>query len=230
MNLLKRIYSILLKEYGFQGWWPLLSCKGTNPTKTGSIKGYHPKDYSYPRNNKQRFEICIGAILTQNTSWPQVEKALINLKKIDAISPKKIKEIEIKELCNAIKPAGYFNQKAKKLKTLAEFYISLKSKTPARDGLLNVWGIGPETADSILLYAFNVSEFVVDAYTKKVFSKLGFIKKHASYEEIKKLFENNLEKDFKLYQEYHALIVEHAKRHYSKKPYGENDPLLKAFA
>jgi len=227
MNLLNRIYNILLRKYGFQGWWPLLRCKGANPTKTGSIKGYHPKDYSYPKNDKQRFEICIGAILTQNTSWPQVEKALINLKKIDAINPKKIKEIEIKKLCNAIKPAGYFNQKARKIKEFTDFYLSLKNRIPARDELLMVWGIGPETADSILLYAFKMPEFVVDAYTRRIFSNLGFIKKNSSYEEIKKLFENNLPKNLKIYQEYHALIVEHAKRYYSKKPYGKNDLLLK---
>jgi len=214
MNLLKRIYSILLKKYGFQGWWPLLGCKGTKPTKTGSIKGYHSGDYSCPRNNSQRFEICIGAILTQNTSWPQVEKALLNLKKLKALSPESLMKLDESKLKQAIKTAGYFNQKAKKLKIFAEFYINLKARTPTRDELLNVWGIGPETADSILLYAFNVPEFVVDAYTRRIFSKLGFIEKNASYNKIKKLFEKNLEKDFRLYQEYHALIVEHAKRNF----------------
>jgi len=227
MNLLKRIYSILLKKYGFQGWWPLLDCNGTNPTKTGLIKGYHPKDYSYPGNNKQRFEICIGAILTQNTSWPQVEKALLNLKGLKALTPQAIKKLNLEKLKQVIKPSGYFNQKAGKIKEFTDFYLSLKNKSPARDELLNVWGIGPETADSILLYAFNVPEFVVDAYTRRIFSKLGFIKKHASYEEIKKLFEKNLPKNPRIYQEYHALIVEHAKRYYSKKPYGKNDLLLK---
>ncbi|OIO63783.1 endonuclease III [Candidatus Woesearchaeota archaeon CG_4_10_14_0_2_um_filter_33_10] len=227
MNLLKRVYNILLKKYGFQGWWPLLDCNGTNPTKTGLIKGYHPKDYSYPGNNKQRFEICIGAILTQNTSWPQVEKALLNIKGLKALTPQAIKKLSLEKLKQAIKPAGYFNQKARKIKEFTDFYLSLKNRVPTREELLNVWGIGPETADSILLYAFKVPTFVVDAYTRRIFSKLGFIKKHASYEEIKKLFENNLEKDLKLYQEYHSLIVEHAKRHYSKKPYGKNDLLLK---
>ena len=212
MNSIKKFYEKLLKLYGQQGWWPLLDCKGCNPTKTGSVKGYHPNDYSYPKNNKQRFEICIGAILTQNTSWLQVEKALINLKKLKALTPLTIKKLNLEKLRQAIKPAGYFNQKAKKLKIFAEFYINLKARKPARDELLNVWGIGPETADSILLYAFKVPTFVVDAYTKRVFAKLGLIEKNGKYEKVKKLFENNLPKDFKLYQEYHALIVEHAKR------------------
>ncbi len=212
MNSIKKLYEKLLKLYGPQGWWPLLGCKGINPTKTGAVKGYHPNDYSYPKNNIQRFEICIGAILTQNTSWLQVEKALLNLEKLRVLTPLAVKKLNLEKLKQAIKPAGYFNQKAKKLKIFAEFYINLKEKTPTRDELLNIWGIGHETADSILLYAFKVPTFVVDAYTKRVFAKLGFIKKNEQYEKVKKLFEYNLPKDFKLYQEYHALIVEHAKR------------------
>ncbi|MBU4493240.1 MAG: endonuclease III domain-containing protein [Nanoarchaeota archaeon] len=227
MNNIYQIYNMLLKLYGPQGWWPLLGCKGTNPTKTGAIKGYHPKDYSHPKNNNQRFEICIGAILTQNTSWPQVEKALLNLKGLNALNPKEMKNLKLEKLKKAIKPAGYFNQKAKKLKIFAEFYINLKGKTPTRDELLGLWGIGHETADSILLYAFKVPEFVVDAYTRRVFANLGFIGQKAKYNEIKKLFESNLPKNLRIYQEYHALIVEHAKRYYSKKPYGKNDSLLK---
>lgn len=214
MNKIKKLYEKLLKLYGPQGWWPLLGYKGTKPTKTGSIKGYHPNDYSYPKNDKQRFEICIGAILTQNTSWPQVEKALLNLKGLNALNSKEMKNLKLEKLKQAIKPAGYFNQKAKKLKIFAEFYINLKARTPTREELLNIWGIGPETADSILLYAFKMPEFVVDAYTKRVFANLGLIEKNEKYEKVKKLFEDNLPKDFKLYQEYHALIVEHAKRYF----------------
>ncbi|MDD5086506.1 MAG: endonuclease III domain-containing protein [Candidatus Nanoarchaeia archaeon] len=217
MNQIKKIYNVFLEKYGPQGWWPLLDYKGVNPTKTGSVKGYHPGNYSYPKNENQRFEICIGAILTQNTSWPQVEKALINLKKLNAINPEKIKNMNINKLCSAIKSAGYFNQKAKKLKIFSEFYINLKGKKPTRDELLNIWGIGPETADSILLYAYKIPSFVVDAYTIRIFSAIGLIKKDESYQSIKRLFENSLEKDFRLYQEYHALIVEHAKNNKNKK-------------
>ena len=214
MNKIQSFYENLLKEYGHQGWWPLLCCKGCNPTKTGSVKGYHPKDYSYPKTDNQRFEICIGSILTQNTSWVNVEKALINLKRLKSISAKAILGLGSDDLREAIKPAGYYNQKARKLKEFAKFYLLLKGKTPLREELLSVWGIGPETADSILLYGYKIPSFVIDAYTKRIFSNLGF--KEDSYDSLKELFEKNLKKDYRVYQEYHALIVEHAKR-YSKK-------------
>ena len=183
MNKIQSFYENLLKEYGHQGWWPLLCCEGCNPTKTGSVKGYHPKDYSYPKTDNQRFEICIGAILTQNTSWVNVEKALINLKKLKAINAKALLELKDGDLKRAIKPAGYYNQKARKLKEFSTFYLMLKGKTPLREELLGVWGIGPETADSILLYGYKVASFVIDAYTKRIFSNLGF--KENSYDSLK---------------------------------------------
>ncbi len=206
-----RFYKQLLRKYGPQGWWPLLQVKGSNPTKTGSVKGYHPEDYSYPKNEKQRFEIIIGAVLTQNTAWPNVEKALQNLEQLEAIDPEKIVEMDEKKLKEAIKPAGYFNQKSRYLKHITEFYISMEGKVPARKKLLTVKGIGPETADSILLYAYNQPEFVVDTYTKRIFLNEKMIGKKDSYDKIKRLFEDSLPKDYKLFQEYHALIVEHAK-------------------
>jgi endonuclease III related protein len=217
-KILKEIYLLLYKTYGPQGWWPLLECKGMNPTKTGALNGYHVNDYSYPQNNFQRFEIALGAILTQNTSWVQAEKAITHLQKIRVLKPHVLRSIDLKQLSEAIRPAGYFNQKAKKIKILAEFWMHLKEKIPERAELLGLWGIGPETADSILLYAFRNPVFVVDAYTKRIFSRLGFIKEKTPYEEIKLLFESNLVSSFQIYQEYHALIVEHAKRHCKKKP------------
>lgn len=184
-------YKELLKKYGQQGWWP--------------IQGkYHLGDFSYPKNDKQRFEICLGAILTQNTAWKNVEKALKNLK---GITPKRLIAMKDDDLKTAIRPAGYYNQKAKKLKIFVEFFIDLNGKTPSREDLLSLWGIGPETADSILLYAYNIPTFVVDTYTKRLF-KL----ENRSYEEVKKLFESKLSSDHKLFQEFHALIVEHAKQ------------------
>lgn len=220
MTPINRIYQILLHDYGPQGWWPLLTHQGTNPTKTGSISGYHPGDDSFPHNERERFEICLGAILTQNTAWTNVEKALLNLEKLQSIDPKKILILKKEKLLQAIRPAGYFNQKARKIEEFAKFYNTLNTRTPSREQLLSVWGIGPETCDSILLYAYNVPTFVVDAYTRRIFLFLGLIEKEWKYEKIQQLFENSLARDSTIFQEYHALLVEHAKRHYKKEPYG----------
>lgn len=214
--------------YGPQGWWPLLELnndKKLNITKGGSLRGYHPGNYSYPRTEEQRFEMLIGAVLTQNTAWTCVEKALSNLKKLILLNPERLLKAKDSAIQEAIKPAGYFNQKTKYVKEITKFFIKLKGRIPKREELLTIRGIGNETADSILLYAYKQPEFVVDAYTKRTFFHLGAIKENAKYIEIKKLFEDNLPKDFKLFQEYHALLVEHAKRYYSKKPYGMKDPL-----
>jgi endonuclease-3 related protein len=215
MSKILSLYNSLYEMYGPQGWWPLLELhgkKGCNPTKSGSIKGYHPDDYSYPKNKRQQFEICIGAILAQNTSWPNVEKALINLKDKRLLDAEKIISASDKMLSDAIRPAGYFNQKTKKLKIFSKFYKSLKGKTPSRGDLLNCWGVGPETADSILLYVYKQPEFVVDTYTKRILREMKIITSRHSYDDIKSLFEDDLSKDYKLFQEFHALIVEHAKR------------------
>jgi len=211
MKTIKEIYDLFLKQYGPQGWWPLISHKGSNPTKSGSINGYHPGDYTFPRTREQVFEICLGTILGQNTAWPNVEKALLNLNKLDVIDPKRLLSLDEDVLKDAIRPAGYFNQKAKKLKGFAKFFLHLRGRIPKRQELLDIWGIGPETADSMLLYAFKVPTFVIDAYTRRIFANLGHIDEKADYEHIKALFENNLKSDLIMFQEYHALIVEHAK-------------------
>ncbi len=201
-------------RYGPQGWWPLLCLrdKGINPAKTGSTNGYHPKDYSYPKNTVQRFEICVGAVLTQNTSWTNVGKALLALREKKLLSPQKIISAAGNKLKNAIRPAGYYNQKARKLKEFSDFFLKLKRRTPTRDELLEIWGIGPETADSILLYAYKQPEFVVDTYTKRILIAQKLINSKMTYEEIKNLVQNSLPADYKLFQEFHALFVEHAKQ------------------
>ena len=202
MSRLKQIYNVLLKEHGHQGWWPVKSDEDAKAQ-------YHKTDYSFPGNEEQAFEIMAGAILTQNTSWKNVEKALNNLRQKNALNPGAIKKLEINKLAELIKPSGYHNQKAKKLKFFVEFYFSGNEFT--RKNLLGVWGIGPETADSILLYALKKPYFVVDAYTKRIFSRVGLCRIDDKYEDIQRLFHDNLIKDYKLFNEYHALIVEHAK-------------------
>lgn len=209
MRNIAQTYKALLKQHGPQGWWPLLEL-GDPTYKRGdkSYGGYHPGDYSYPKTDSQRFEICVGAIFTQNTSWNNVVKALLNLKKSNALSADGVKRLSMGKLRELIKPAGYYNQKAKKLKLFVAFYLKLAGRTPTREELLSVWGIGKETADSILLYAYMVPIFVVDAYTRRLF---GYDKKE-DYDKIRLDFEDALPKDYQIYQEYHALIVEQIKK------------------
>ncbi|MDR2545061.1 MAG: endonuclease III domain-containing protein [Methanobrevibacter sp.] len=230
---IEEIYETLLGEYSYQGWWPLIYYKGKNPTKTGVINGYHPKDYSFPKNEGEQFEVILGSILTQNTNWKSVEKALINIDKIAIdFKPENILKVLNEDFIlfkEAIRCAGYYNQKINYISNILDFYINLDGDTPTRKELLNVKGVGNETADSILLYAYRQSEFVVDAYTKRIFSCLNYIKEKDSYLKVKKLFEENLPSNYEIYQEYHSLIVEHAKRYYVKKPYGVEDNLLKDF-
>ncbi|MBN1923140.1 MAG: endonuclease III domain-containing protein [Nanoarchaeota archaeon] len=213
--MLASIYKKLLEEYDYQGWWPVLN-------------NYHPRDYNTPNNINEVFEVCVGAILTQNTNWNNVMKALSNLVNAGFLSPEKIKDCNIRTLKKLITPAGYYNQKAGYLKNFTEFFIK-KIGTPTREELLNIKGVGKETADSILLYAYKVPTFVVDAYTKRMLESLGVIKGSEDYDVVKDLIEKELPKDYKLFQEFHALIVEHAKHYYSKKPYGVNDFLNTGF-
>ena len=220
-----KIYKKLYDLYGPQGWWPLINHDGTNPTKTGAIRGYHPENYDLPLERNQTYEIILGAILTQNTSWLSAEMALFNLNKLNAIEPERLLKLDDETLKSAIRCAGFLNQKAIYIKEITKFFISLDGRIPTRKELLAVKGIGNETADSILLYAYKQSQFVVDAYTKRIFSHLGIVNENIKYMELKELFESNLPRDVAVYQEYHALIVEHAKRYYSKKPYGVDDPL-----
>ncbi len=217
---IQHIYDHLLDQYGPQGWWPLTAVTGTNPTKTGSLQGYHPGLYHHPTTDDERFEICLGAILTQNTNWVNVEKALFNLKNAEALSCMGIKLLADEKLKTLIQPAGYFNQKAKKIRFFVDFYMELDGATPTRQDLLAIWGVGPETADSMLLYAYQQPTFVIDAYTKRIFIHLGLATENTTYDELKNIFEESLNADWIIYQEYHALIVEHAKRHYNKKPWG----------
>ena len=218
MTKIPKIYKTLLDLYEPQGWWPL--------SDIGRHNCYHPKDYTYPKTDNQQFEICIGAILTQNTAWKNVEKAITNLNNSNLLSPQSIHDADIDLLKQCIRPAGYFIQKTRKLRIFTDFYIGLKGNTPSRQQLLNLWGIGPETADSILLYAYRIPEFVVDAYTKRILNNLNLVSRNASYDDIKQLIESSLGPDFRIYQEFHALLVEHAKRYYRKKEDYKTCPLF----
>ena len=226
MAPLKKIYKRLIKRYGPQGWWPLLEHQGNNPTSSGVLTGYHPGCYEFPKTGRQRYEIILGAILTQNASWTNAEGALFNLKALGALEPQKLMSLKDETLTEAIRSARYFNSKARYLRAISRFFMDLKRGTPSRESLLAVPGVGNETADSILLYAYGQPEFVVDAYTNRMLAHLGLVREGAKYGEVKELFESQLTEDVIVYQEYHALIVEHGKQYYSRKPYGEGDELL----
>ena len=212
MSKIPQIYKTLLKAFGKQKWWPT--------TLEGKL---HPTYHGKKIDEKQRFEIVVGAILTQNTSWKNVEKAIFNLNNEKLIDKNKIKKANKQKIAKLIKPSGYFNQKAERLKIIAEFFS--KNSKPTRDELLNVKGIGPETADSILLYAYNKPVFVIDAYTKRIFSRMGVCDGKCGYDELQEMFHTNLPKKAKLFNEYHALIIELAKQNCTKKPECKTCPI-----
>ena len=211
------MYKLLYNNYGPQGWWPFINSGG-----------YHKLDYSFPRTADEVFEVCLGSILTQNTTFTSVVKSLHNLKDKNALTLEAIKKMDIDELKEAIRPSGYFNQKTRYILEFISFYESLNGRVPTRDELLHVVGIGEETADSILLYGYNTAEFKVDAYTKRMLIELGLINEKVKYKDIKKFMQDSLQECIKdekelviVYQEYHALIVNHSKEFYSKKPYAQ---------
>ncbi len=190
---LTRIYLRLHRRYGPQMWWP-----ADTP-----------------------FEMITGAFLTQNSAWTNVEKALANLKSLKILSVAGIRKTPLKKLAAAIRPSGYFNQKAARLKDFVAHLdarhggsLAKLLKQPAgalREELLSIRGIGPETADSIVLYAAHKPSFVVDAYTRRIFGRLGLVENAHNYDQIRDFFQKYLKKDVPTYNEYHALIVRHAK-------------------
>jgi endonuclease-3 related protein len=213
---IRRLYKVLLKYYGPQGWWPLRSRRiGSGGNITGSFGfssgGYHP-GINYELSGSDIFEIAAGAILTQNTSWNNAASALDQLISRNLLSCEKIQKTEFDELAELIKSSGYYNQKAAKLKTIAGFLLD--NPEPSRDELLSLNGIGPETADVIMLYAFNKPHFIVDTYTRRIFSRVSGLDDitNASYKNLQKAIEDVFYGDFCNYQEYHALLVIHAKK------------------
>lgn len=198
MNSLLKIYELLYARYGQQHWWP----------------------------GESRFEIIIGAILTQNTNWQNVEKAIGNLKAAQLLDVDRLHAISTPQLAELIRPAGYYNIKAARVKNFLDWLFethngSLESLEQMdthslRESLLHIKGIGPETADSIALYAFNKPVFVVDAYTARVAVRHRLIEYGAGYEALQKLFTSALPADYKQFNEYHALLVRVGKDHCRK--------------
>lgn len=210
-------YKKLESFFGKQGWWPT--------TKSGRIVPEYHKKALKKLSEKEKFEICLGAVLTQNTAWKNVEKAIENLNRKKLIDIYKIATIFRKRLALLIRPSGYYNQKADRLKDFAEYFLKnydskigslfAKPLRSARNELLSLKGIGPETADSMLLYAGNKLTFVVDAYTLRIGQRLGWFK-DKNYSCIKDFFENNLPGSVELYKEFHSLIVALGK-HFCRK-------------
>jgi endonuclease-3 related protein len=188
---LKPVYRLLYATHGPQHWWP----------------------------GDTHFEIMVGAILTQNTAWSNVEKAIANLVARDQLDAGKILAARRDHLANWLRPSGYFNIKAGRLKNFCRWYLDAggypvlarNTTDELRNRLLSVNGIGPETADDILLYAFERPVFVIDAYTRRLFARLGLAGGHESYEVMRSAIETALGPDTALYNEFHALIVRHAK-------------------
>ncbi len=186
---LTEIYQLLFDRFGPQHWWP----------------------------GETRFEIITGAILTQNTSWANVEKAITNLKSADCLRPEKLHHLESVQLAELIRSAGYYNIKARRLKNFINWLFdnyegeltNLENidTDQLRAELLAIKGVGRETADSILLYAFGRPIFVVDAYTARIVFRHGLIGPDADYEQLRELFESSLPQDTQLFNEYHALLV-----------------------
>jgi endonuclease-3 related protein len=228
-NLKRRIeslYAQLLSAYGPQGWWPLSSRAGE---RGYDARGYHHGAYGQPRTAEARFEIVMGAILTQNSAWTNAEAALRRLREAGIRLPAEVRSCPQGRLARLIRSSGYYNQKARKLKEVASLFptrASVASRVaPRREELLSRWGIGPETADSILLYAFHMPAFVVDTYTRRVLSRIGIIAGAIGYDEIRGIFLEALPLRHQLFNEYHALIVEHAKRHCRTKPLCDGCPV-----
>ena len=181
------------------------------------------------------FEVCVGAILTQNTAWSNVEKAISSLKQAGIMSPETLHGCDPEQLARLIRPAGYFNVKSRRLQDFTSWLFlnhqgSLERMCAGnwqvlREELLRVRGIGPETTDSILLYAGNKPSFVVDAYTRRLFRRLGLLPEAAGYDETRALFMNNLPEDVALFNEYHAQIVEQCKQFCRVKPLCSGCPL-----
>jgi len=202
------IYNRMFDRFGALHWWPA----------------------------ETPFEVCVGAILTQNTAWTNVEKAICALKQEGIMTPIAVRDVEAQLLAQLIRPAGFFNIKSLRLKEFVSWLFQQHAGSLERmfcgewhilrKELLQVHGIGPETADSILLYAGNKPTFVVDAYTRRLFHRLGLLPEKAGYDHTRDMFMANLPADVQLFNNYHASIVEQCKQFCRKKPRCSGCPLF----
>ncbi|MDB9823007.1 endonuclease III domain-containing protein [Deltaproteobacteria bacterium] len=206
---LLEMFDVMLNHFGPQHWWP----------------------------GETKFEVMVGAILTQNTNWNNVEKAIRNLKTKNLLSIEALHLISKSSLADNIRPAGYYNIKAGRLKNLINFIIEkfdgdiacfLGQKTDElRKGLMSINGVGHETADSILLYAADRPVFVIDTYTHRILNRHGLVDDHAAYFDLQELFKDSLPEDTVLFNEFHALIVRTGKEYCRRKPRCNICPLEK---
>lgn len=208
---LMKIYHTLFSAFGSRNWWPAETAE----------------------------EVIFGAILAQNTTWKNVKQAILALQERGKLSFKEIAQMELKEIAELIKPARFFNQKAKALKVFADYFgirynfqiekMKEVQLSQLREELLSLYRIGPETADSILLYALKKPIFVIDAYTKRILSRHNLMKINDSYEAYQKFFMNNLPCDVQLYNEFHALLVHTGYLYCKPEPLCEECPLANFF-
>ncbi|WJW76825.1 endonuclease III domain-containing protein [Thiohalobacter sp. IOR34] len=205
---LRSVHDRLLRAYGSQHWWPADS----------------------------PFEVMVGAILTQNTAWSNVERAIANLRRQRCLGPRAILAADPAELADWLRPSGYFNVKARRLRDFCAWYqaagglrrLRALDTQVLREALLSVKGVGPETADDMLLYAFERPVFVIDAYTRRLFFRLGLLESaKLGYEPLRHAVERALGEDVSLFNEFHALIVRHAKEHCRARPVCTGCPLAR---
>ena len=207
-EMIREVYKRLHKRYGPQNWWP-----GDTP-----------------------FEVIVGAILTQSVAWSNVEKALTNLRVAGVLSPQGLRDVSLENLAALLRPSGYFNVKAKRLKAVIDhlwekYQGSLdrllnRDAVSLRDELLSIYGIGEETADEIVLYAAGKPSFVIDAYTRRILDRVTPNHGASGYGDYQQLFHDALPKDSALFNEYHALLVQHGKDVCKKSPRCEDCCLL----
>lgn len=207
-----------MDAYGPRGWWPLGEFRRRNPDGGG----YRPGEYSPPASASRRFEVGAGAILTQNTTWKQVERCLDALAARNLLDPDVMIRAAAGEIEAAVRPSGYFRQKTRKLAEFSRFFLQTDPDPPSRNRLLSVWGIGEETADSILLYAYGRPSFVVDAYTRRLVIRLtgddvpGY---SGLRENLSSAFADlDAGERIRVFNEFHALVVHLAKAHCRRRP------------